>query len=164
MPDLDQSLQNRDIGHLRIVAGIWGVELKSSETDAALTELTTAMLNPQLAGEIVESLPAEARSALDALGEAGGKIPWAAFARRFGEIREVGPGRRDREQVYLEPISPAETLFYRALLARAFFDAPSGVEEFAYIPDDLSALIYRYGHKELKGREINNLSVHARCG
>ena len=30
-----------------------------------------------------------------------------------------------------------ETLFYRALLSRAFFDSESGAQEFAYIPDDL---------------------------
>lgn len=157
MPDLSQSLQHNDIGHLRIVAGIWGVELKSSETQAALNELTTAMLNLQLAADIVESLPAEARSALDALGEAGGKIPWAAFARRFGEIREVGPGRRDREQVFLNPISPAETLFYRALLAKAFFDTTAGVREYAYIPDDLSALIHHKEDKVYKGKPVRPL-------
>lgn len=153
MPDLNQSLQNRDIGHLRIVAGIWGVDLKSVETEAARKELTTAMLNIQLVGEIVESLPAEARSALDALGEAGGKISWATFSRQFGVIREVGPGRRDREQVHLNPISSAEILFYRALLARAFFDTPSGVQEFAFIPEDLSALIYSNGYKDYRGKE-----------
>ena len=142
MPDLNQSLQNRDIGHLRLVAGIWGVDLKSVVKDAALKELTTTMLNGQLVGEIVESLTAEARSALDALGAAGGKIPWATFSRQFGEIREVGQGRRDREQVHLNPISSAEVLFYRALLARAFFDTLSGVQEFAFIPEDLLALIY----------------------
>ena len=80
-------------------------------------------------------------------------MPWAAFARRFGEIREAGPGRRDREQVYLNPISAAETLFYRALLARAFFDTPYGAQEFAYIPEDLLPLIHLEDypeHKEIK--------------
>jgi hypothetical protein len=32
-------------------------------------------------------------------------------------------------------------LFYRALIGRAFFDSPSGPEEFAYIPDDLIPLL-----------------------
>jgi len=158
MLDLNQSLQNRDIGHLRLVAGIWGVDLQSVETDAALKELTTAMLNKQLVGEIVESLPVEARSALDELGETGGKIPWSTFSRQFGKIREVGPGRRDREQVHLNPISPAEILFYRALLARAFFDTPLGVQEFAFIPEDLSALIYSNRDKNNTGNEMMTIS------
>lgn len=141
MPNLVQSLQARDLGHLRIVAGLWGVELVSAQNEAVRKELTTALLDPGLVNEIVDTLGAGARSALDGLVEAGGKMPWAAFARQFGEIREAGPGRRDREQVYLNPVSAAETLFYRAFLARAFFDTPGGAQEFAYIPDDLLDLI-----------------------
>ncbi|KAF0106501.1 MAG: hypothetical protein FD146_2509 [Anaerolineaceae bacterium] len=143
MPDLVHSLQSRDLGHLRIVAELWGVELKSAETGAALKELSAALLDPEPAREIVDSLPAEAKSALAALIEAGGKMPWAAFARQFGELRQAGAGRRDREQVYLHPASAAEILFYRALLARAFFDTPNGPQEFAYIPDDVLPLINR---------------------
>ncbi len=148
MPNLLQSLQARDLGHLRIVAGLWGVELLSAENEAALQELAAALLDPALVFEIVDSLPADARSALHGLVEAGGKIPWAVFARQFGEIREAGPGRRDREKGYLSPVSPAETLFYRAFLARAFFDTPAGPQEFAYIPEDLVNLITHPVHKE----------------
>jgi hypothetical protein len=143
MPNLFQSLQARDIGHLRIVAGLWGVELIFTENEAALKELTAALLDPDLVREIVDSLSADARSALEKLVDAGGKIPWATFARQYGELREAGPGRRDREQVYLFPVSTAETLFYRAFLARAFFDTPNGAQEFAYIPDDLLNMIKR---------------------
>jgi hypothetical protein len=153
MPDLLHSLQTRDLGHLRIVAELWGVELKSAETDVALKELSASLLDPASVREIVDSLSAEARSALAALAEAGGKIPWAAFSRQFGELREAGPGRRDREQVYLHPASAAETLFYRALLARAFFDTPSGAQEFAYIPDDLLPIISRRGEQLLIPKE-----------
>jgi hypothetical protein len=141
MLNLVQSLQTRDLGHLRIIAGLWGLELTCTENEAALKELTAALLNPELVQEILASLSPEARSALIRLAEAGDKMPWAAFARQFGEIREAGPGRRDREQVYLNPVSAAETLFYRAFLARAFFDTPNGAQEFAYIPEDLAQLI-----------------------
>ena len=152
MPNLIQSLQGRDLGHLRIVAGLWGVELVPAENEAALQELTTALLDPGLVHEMVDSLSVQARSALETLDEAGGKIPWATFAREFGEIRESGPGRRDREQVYLNPVSIAETLFYRAFLARAFFDTPNGAQEFAYIPEDLIELIKNKKYKEPEGK------------
>lgn len=141
MPDLVHSLRPCDLGHLRIVAGLWGVELTHTETDAAREELAAALLEPGLAAEVVESLPSEARAALAALAGGGGKIPWGTFVRRFGDLRQVGPGRRDREQVHLRPVSAAETLFYRALLGRAFFDGPGGAQEFAYVPDDLLGLI-----------------------
>ena len=71
-------------------------------------------------------------------------MPWAAFVRQFGDVREVGAGRRDREKIHLHPNSPAEVLFYRALLGRAFFDTDKGPLEFAYIPDDLLQLIEQH--------------------
>jgi hypothetical protein len=141
MPDLLHSLHGCDLGHLRIVAGRWGVELVAADADEARRELAAALLDPRLAAEVLDSLPADARSALETLAGAGGRMPWGAFTRRFGDLRQVGPGRRDREQIYLHPASPAETLFYRAFLARAFFDTPSGPKEFAYIPDDMLALL-----------------------
>ena len=143
MPTLVQSLQPHDLGHLRIVAGLWGVELAPADHDDLLLELSTALLGPDLIHEMVNSLSVQAQAALERLVEAGGKIAWAAFARQFGEIRETGPGRRDREQLYLHPVSIAELLFYRAFLARGFFDTPNGAQEFAYIPDDLLEMIRR---------------------
>jgi len=141
MPDLVHSLQNRDIGHLRIVAGLWGIELEASEPDVALEELAASLLDAELVHEVVEALPADALSGLEALAEAEGRLPWVVFARRFGEVREVGAARRDRDQIYLSPVSAAETLFYRAFLARAFFDTSTGLQEFAYIPEDLIPLV-----------------------
>ncbi len=141
MPDLLQSLQGRDLGHLRIVAELCGIELTASETETARQELATALLQPETLAEVLDALPHTAHNALATLLEYDGKIPWAVFARRFGEIRTVGAARRDREKFYLSPISPAEILFYRALLARAFFDTPDGAQEFAYLPTDLAARI-----------------------
>ncbi|MEW6241002.1 MAG: hypothetical protein AB1564_09380, partial [Chloroflexota bacterium] len=140
MPSLLASLQKHDLGHLRIVAGLWGLELDS---DAATEELSASILDPELVTELIESLPPEARAALDALIARNGRLPWAEFARRFGEVREMGAAKRDREQPHLHPVSPAEVLFYRALLARAFFDTPGGPQEYAYIPEDLFIVIHR---------------------
>ena len=62
----------------------------------------------------------------------------------------MGAGKRDRERPHLKPASTAEALFYRGLLARAFFDTEKGPQEFAYIPDDLLAIINR---EEQKGEK-----------
>ena len=137
MPDLLASLQKHDLGHLRIVAGLWGLELDSVEADPAAEELAASLLDPELVAEVLDSLSAESRSALAALTTGDGRLPWAEFTRRFGDIREMGAGRRDREKPHLKPASPAESLFYRALLARAFFDTDKGPQEFAYVPEDL---------------------------
>jgi len=141
MPDLFHSLLKQDIGHLRIIAELWGLELDSADSDAALEELSVSLLEPGLLAELIDSLSPEANSAINALVSSGGRIPWPMFTRKYGDIREAGAGKRDREKLYLQPESATEILFYRGLLARAFFDTKKGPQEFAYIPDDLLHLI-----------------------
>src|SRR6266545_6022691 len=145
MPDLIDSLLKQDIGHLRIVAGLWGCELDSTDVESAREELAASLLDPELVREILETLSPSINAALDALISKDGRIPWAEFTRQFGNIREMGAGKRDRERPHLKPASSAEALFYRGLLARAFFDTPNGAQEFAYIPDDLLELILNHG-------------------
>jgi XPB/Ssl2-like helicase family protein len=141
MPDLFHSLLKQDIGHLRIIAELWGLELDSTDSDGALEELSVALLKPGQLAELIDALSADANSALNALVSSGGRIPWPMFTRKYGDIREAGAGKRDREKLYLQPTSATEILFYRGLLARAFFDTKKGPQEFAYIPDDLLKLI-----------------------
>jgi XPB/Ssl2-like helicase family protein len=141
MPDLFHSLLKQDIGHLRIIAELWGLELDSADSDAALEKLSVSLLEPGLLAELIDTLSPEANSAIDALVSSGGRIPWPMFTRKYGDIREAGAGKRDREKLYLQPESATEILFYRGLLARAFFDTKKGPQEFAYIPDDLLKLI-----------------------
>jgi hypothetical protein len=141
MPDLFHSLLKQDIGHLRVIAELWGLELKSTEADAAREELSVALLEPNLFNEVIDSLSPEVDSAITALVNSGGRIPWPTFTRKYGEIREAGAGKRDREKLYLNPASTTEVLYYRGLVARAFFDTKKGPQEFAYIPDDLLALL-----------------------
>jgi hypothetical protein len=148
MPDLLASLQNRDLGHLRIIAELWGLDLDAHDRDAATKQLLASLLDPERARETLDVLPPPARPALDSLLASDGRIPWAEFARRFGEIREMGAGKRDREQPHRHPASPAEALFYRGLIAKAFFDTDKGAQEFAYIPDDLLKIINRREREE----------------
>ncbi len=146
MPNLLASLRKNDLGYLRIIADLWGIDLDSNEFDAATKELSASLLDPNLLAETLDLLSPEAISALEALAAGNGRITWASFTRQFGDIREMGAGKRDREKPHRNPISPAETLFYHGLLARAFFDTSKGAQEFAYIPDDLYMLIHPEGH------------------
>jgi hypothetical protein len=148
MPELLQSLLKQDIGHLRIIAEFWGVELESIAADEAREELSASLLDADLISELVDSLSPQAESALRALVEAEGRIPWPAFTRKYGDIREMGAARRDRERPHLKPASTAEYLYYRGLLARAFFDDDKGPQEFAYIPDDLLEQLYNVFDEE----------------
>ncbi|HET6595559.1 MAG TPA: helicase-associated domain-containing protein [Anaerolineales bacterium] len=153
MPDLFHSLLNQDIGHLRVIAELWGLELKSTEADAAREELSVSLLEPDLFAEVIDSLSPEADAAITDLVNAGGRIPWPTFTRRYGEIRDAGAGKRDREKLYLNPVSATEVLYYRSLLARAFFDTKKGPQEFAYIPDDLLSLLDREEEEKQQSAE-----------
>lgn len=137
MPNLTQSFLKYDIGHLQIIAEQWGLELESQDLNSAAEELSASLLDLEAVTETIDILSTQARTALTTLLESNGKIEWAIFARTHGEIREMGAGKRDREQPHKKPISAAETLFYHGLLAKAFFDSDKGSQEFAYIPDDL---------------------------
>ena len=116
------------------------MNLNRIHADGALEELSTALLKPDLFAEVINSLAPEADSAITALVNSGGRMPWPTFTRKYGDIREAGAGKRDREKLYRKPASAAEILYYRGLLARAFFDTQKGPQEFAYIPDDLIKL------------------------
>src|SRR6266540_3093198 len=150
MPDLFHSLLKQDIGHLRIIAELWGLELDATDSDAALEELSDSLLKPGLLAELIDALSPEANSAIDALVSSGGRIPWPTFTRKYGDIREAGAGKRDREKLYLQPTSATEILYYRGLVARAFFDTKKGAQEFAYTPDDLLSLLNREEHQDKK--------------
>jgi len=142
MPELLQSLLKQDIGHLRIVAEFWGIELESITADDAREELSASLLDADLIVEVVDALSPQAKSAVRALVVADGRIPWPVFTRQYGDIREMGAAKRDREWPHLKPSSTAESLYYRGLLARAFFEDDKGPQEFAYIPDDLLEQLY----------------------
>lgn len=138
MPDLVRSLENVDFAHLQNIADLWGFELHSTDASTALPEVASQIFDIELITEVVEALPKQAKQALSYLLRNDGKQTWVQFTRRYGEVREIGPARRDREKPHLNPQSTAEFLWYRGLIAREFFETPSGPQEFAYIPDDLT--------------------------
>ena len=108
-----------------------------------LKELCASLLDPDLLAEILEALNPEAQTALEALVAKNGRIPWAEFTRRFGDIREIGPGKRDRETATSEPGLHRRNPVLPGVCWRALSSTPPTVpQEFAYIPDDLLRLIH----------------------
>jgi len=138
MPGLAQSLEGHDLGHLLIVAESWGIPLHAASAAEAADQLAEVLpgkaANPNNLNEAI-------KRALDELAAAGGRLPWTQFTRKFGELRAMGAARRDKEEPQRQPISITETLWYRALIGRAFLDSPQGPLEFAYIPDEMLAVL-----------------------
>lgn len=123
------------------MAELWGLELSAGSQREAASELAGRMLAPDLAAEVTGALPPEARAAFDQLAREPRQL-LAAFTRRYGELRAMGPARRDRERPWANTPTACEVLWYRGLIGRAFFDAGRGPEEFVFIPDDLRSLAH----------------------
>lgn len=149
MPDLVHTLQDYDSGFLKLIAYAWGVDLPPSNAATSLTRLIQALLNRTLIVEMLDTLPEEARSALRALLQSQGRMPWAQFCRRFGELRVMGAARRDRDRPDLHPVSTVEILWYRGLIGKAFLNLPPEPQEYAFIPDEIAALIVSLGTARL---------------
>ncbi|MBK9056119.1 MAG: hypothetical protein IPL78_36050 [Chloroflexi bacterium] len=60
----------------------------------------------------------------------------ATFTREFGEVRQMGPAKMEREEPWYDPVSVAESLWYRGFLYRSFQESPEGLIEFYYLPDE----------------------------
>jgi hypothetical protein len=156
MRSLLHTLQDYDLGHLRILAELWGIDLPPGPTSQAAETMARTMLDPVTLTEITDSLPTHIRDAYDYLLHLGGRAPLSDFVRRFGPLREMGPGRRDREKPWRDTASPVEALWYRGLIARAFVDTPSGPREFIFVPSDLADLLPQPAvpHSEPPGEPI----------
>ena len=137
MTDLRQSLLKADFSHIKVVAEQWDLNLSAPDAREGLTQLVDQLLGPEIFDDLRIILSERDQDALLWLDAQGGKALWDHFSRKFGEIREVGAGRLEREQPYRDPISPAESLWYRALISRGFLETDSGPREFVFIPDDL---------------------------
>ncbi|MBL8045046.1 MAG: helicase-associated domain-containing protein [Anaerolineales bacterium] len=141
MPPLERVLADYDAGLLRRVAELWAVELSPASQKELAQELQLALLNAERVAAMVNALPVEARTALEAVRQAGGRVPLATFTRSYGEVRAMGPARREREQPWANSPSPAEVLWYRAITAHGFFESGGPAQEYVFIPDDLLKLI-----------------------
>lgn len=154
LPNFRQSLYGYDLGRLRILAELWGIELDVPNVQEGLIQLEAIIYKKDRFEKVFNSLPDKALDALNELISNGGKMVWSQFTRKFGELREMGPAKRDRLKPYKDELtSPTETLWYRGLVAKAFFDSDDGTLEFAYIPEEFLMLI-PYSEKEVQQSTI----------
>ncbi len=136
---LRQNLLDTDLARLRIIARFWDVELGASCQRDAAAQLAEAMAAPEAISRAWETLPDDQRRALESVLAAEGRKPRRIFARRWGEIRAMGPGRMGRERPWREPISAAEGLWYRGLIFHVFEQGPDGAYEVVFTPPELYA-------------------------
>ena len=139
MRALHQCLLDAHLARLQVIARFWDIELAAKRQREAATELAEAMAVPTAIINVWKTLPDDQRQALEMLLANGGRMPLRVFARQWGEIRAMGPGRIEREKPWLNPISPAEGLWYKGLISRAFDQEGEETYEFAFVPPELQA-------------------------
>jgi hypothetical protein len=137
MLNIEKALLDHELIVLRVIGEWWELELSGAEKLACVKSLAEALGRLNMKEEI-NYLTLEEATAFNALIKSGGRIPVAAFERTHGTIRHMGPGRMEREEPWLDPVSPAEALWYRGFLFRAFEEVEgSELVEYYYIPDEL---------------------------
>jgi Helicase conserved C-terminal domain len=137
MRSLEASLDNHPLAMLRGIAELRGVALATNSRAEAAAQLAAIMAEPEATEMIVAGCSPTANAAWVALREAGGRMKLPAFARSFGPLRPIGPGRLEREAIWRQPQNAAEELWFRGLIFRAFTDLGDGLIEYVYIPDEL---------------------------
>ena len=140
MTDLRQSLIKSEFSYLKAVAEKWELPFNAPDARQGLDQLVESLLVSNKLSDLGTILSAQEKEALIWLDDREGREVWDHFRRQFGEIREMGAGRLDRERPDLAPISPVEGLWYRALIARGFYESDTGPQEYAFIPEDIREL------------------------
>ncbi|MCL4804212.1 MAG: helicase-associated domain-containing protein [Anaerolineae bacterium] len=136
MRNLEQALLDHELITLRVIGEWLGIDLTGTDKATAVVELIETLAQVDLVREL-EYLDPEETAALTDLVRQGGRSPVGIFARDHGEVRLMGPGRLEREEPWLDPASPTESLWYRGFLYRGFDQTDEGTLEFYYIPQEL---------------------------
>ena len=142
MRTLRASLLDEPPQRVMAIAEAWDIPLEAASPAEMAEALSTAMRDSDIDGapaalRVRDGLPADALAALNQLLVSNGRLPAAAFERRFGEIRPMGPGRLDRERPWRAPANAAETLWYRGFIFRAFDRAARDPAEWFFVPAEL---------------------------
>ena len=155
MPSLIETFIDYEPDQLNMIAEQWGIEQDLDPAKSQAKQLAILLGDEILAEEVMQALPQAAINALVRLTRSEGKMPLDQFEREFGELREMGAARREKVRPDRNPDSTSELLYYKGIIARAFFKADSDHREFIYIPDEL----YQFLEKEIARQNTASVPV-----
>ena len=135
---LYQALLDSDPARLRIIATLWQITLKGTRKADMAAELVDAMASAEAVARIWDALPEEQRAAIEDLLRTGGMQPWKIFTRRWGDVRTLGAGKVEREELWRDPVSVTEALWFHGLVHRAFHTTETRTIEMAFVPEELA--------------------------
>ncbi len=138
MRSLEQALIDHELLTLRVIGEWWELDLTGTAKNGAVEALAETLVKVDMQQEMI-FLPPEEEAAMRDLAAQGGRAPVAVFSRTHGDVRMMGPGRMEREEPWLDPISATEALWYRGFIYRGFDETAEELIEFYYIPAELLA-------------------------
>lgn len=138
MRTLESALSEHELIILRVIGEWWELDLAGADKTACVKALAETLSQVDLEQEL-QFLPAEEAEAMRALAAAGGRMPVGTFSREHGDVRQMGPGRLEREEPWFAPASPAEALWYRGFLYRGFDEGEDNGQlvEYYFLPREL---------------------------
>ena len=139
MRTLYQCLLDLVPSHLQAISRFWDVELPAGPRRDRTMHLAATMADADAIAVVWGALSDNERRALQALRSSEAAVPSRTFARRWGTIRTMGPARMEREEPWREPISPAEGLWYKGFVCRAFEQTANGTYEAVFVPQELKS-------------------------
>lgn len=141
MPGIRATLANHDLDFLNRTARFWRAEISQRDVQSASDDLFAHMTNRDNLHFVLQQFPQAVQNAWQHLVSKGGKVPWAVFSRKYGEIRDFGPASREREKPDQNPVSISESLWYSGLIGKAFLKISADLVEMVYIPDEILDLL-----------------------
>lgn len=140
MRTLESALSEHELITLRVIGEWWELDLTGADKTACVKALAETLSQVNLEQEL-RFLPAEEAEAMRTLAAAGGRMPVGTFSREHGDVRQMGPGRLEREEPWFAPASPAEALWYRGFLYRGFDEGEDSEQlvEYYFLPRELYA-------------------------
>ncbi|MEM7531957.1 MAG: hypothetical protein AAF639_07270 [Chloroflexota bacterium] len=141
MPTTSQMLSDYPDIVLQVLGEIRGAYLDGAENQTQAVELLAAQITDptsvQFAYQEVVDMSELSQTALETLLKEGGEMIEAQFSRDYGNIRQMGPAKLEREQPWFNPASIAELLYYYGFIGRGFKGTGQNAHTIIYIPSDV---------------------------
>ena len=104
-----------------MIAEAWGIELDLNKNQKPAVQVAETISQNQLMEEQFHSMSEKLLKVIKTLVKAKGEIPWDQFSRKFGELREMGAGRRERERPDRTPTCVTEESVLQSAYRQGFF-------------------------------------------
>ncbi len=153
MPSLSDILREYEIDRLEMIAEQWGIDQEIDWRQKPYKQIAEKISDGKLLQEIISTIPTSALKTFQELSAHGGEMVRDLFTRSHGDLREMGAAIREKKRPDRDPRNDTELLYYRGVIALAFFERNGETKEYFFIPDEFTDL--SLSHTQLS--QTNNI-------